>query len=97
MTTVAHDKLFDVPGEVAVCPYCGGKLFTQCNAWQESKDGWIAESLDVDCETEPDIDGTKWEDWFAAHSEMPYIYMLPVTIRVEKWVNENFRFSGLGE
>ena len=30
--------------------------------------GWIATDLDINCDTEPDIDGPEWEGWWADHS-----------------------------
>lgn len=30
--------------------------------------GWSASELDINCDTEPDIDGPKWPGWWEDHS-----------------------------
>lgn len=52
------------------CPYCGGKLTACVNASEDAEEGggMIATDLDIDCDTEPDIDGPEWEGWWADHS-----------------------------
>lgn len=52
------------------CPYCGGKLvLSGINECQQAEDGtWIATQLDINCLTEPNIDGPKWEGWWRDHS-----------------------------
>lgn len=94
LKTVASDHIFEIPAEIAVCPYCDAKLYASCEAWTQIDNGsWIAEQLSIDCETEPDIEAPRWDEWFTTHSEMPYVYQLPVDTKVEKWVNTNFRFE----
>lgn len=52
------------------CPYCGGKLVAEADEWSQEPDGsWVAETLDITCTTEPDIDGDDWEAWWAGHSQ----------------------------
>jgi hypothetical protein len=97
-TTVPHDHIFDVPPSVAVCPYCGGKLTVQAEDWVEMDDGTWGVLEDAtphaDCETEPDdIESDEWEDWFESHSRMPYVYQMPVEIKIAKWLNANYRFD----
>src|SRR6185436_3567524 len=84
MTTVKSDHLFEVPRTIAVCQYCGGKILAQCDSWAQGDDGqWLADHCSVDCETEPgEISGDEWRDWWANHSDMPYVYWLPVEIEV---------------
>ena len=52
------------------CPYCGGKLvLSGINGAEEADDGtWVATNLDINCMTEPDIDGPEWEGWWQDHS-----------------------------
>lgn len=91
--------VLDVPASVAVCPYCGGALRTGFSGWTQLGDGsWIAECLDMDCVTEPELaededQSDQWEEWLAQHTYMPYVYWLPVDLKVTKWVNANYRFK----
>ena len=87
------DAVIEVPKEIAVCPICGGKLTVGCDGWIELDDGWAADSLSIDCETEPDIDGNDWDDWFRGHYSMPYIDWLPVEYHILRWLNENYRWD----
>lgn len=51
------------------CPYCGGKLSFSINGRElDEATGWFATDLDINCDTEPDIDGPDWEGWWADHS-----------------------------
>lgn len=51
------------------CPYCGGKLTMSINgADLDEATGWIATDLDINCDTEPDIDGPDWQGWWEDHS-----------------------------
>ena len=51
------------------CPYCGGKLSISVNGCElDEATGWFATDLDINCDTEPDIDGPDWEGWWADHS-----------------------------
>ena len=93
MEVVKSDHVFEIPTEVAVCPVCGGKLYGQCDCWIEEEDGWKIESINLDCEHEPEIDSDEWNEWFKGHYAHPYIDWLPVNIMVVKWVNENFSFD----
>jgi hypothetical protein len=80
-----------VPGHVAVCPYCDGALTVHVEAWSEGPDGfWFADEAKADCDTEPDIVSPDWRNWMDRHSEMPYVYMLPVEERIQRWLNRNF-------
>jgi len=103
MQTVPHDEIINVPPEIAVCPYCGGKLTVQLDTWVQLDDGaWgVGETAHVECESEPDIpedddDMNAWDEsdeWDESHSAMPYVYLLPVEIKVAKWINANYRFD----
>ena len=51
------------------CPYCGGKLSFSINGCElDEATGWFATDIDINCDTEPDIDGPDWEGWWADHS-----------------------------
>lgn len=93
MKLVPKHHIFKIPTSLAVCPYCNPKLYASCEAWTENDEGeWLADSITVDCETEPDIDSDEWREWFDSHSDMPYVYQLPVNVKIENWINSNFRF-----
>jgi len=85
------DVPFEIPADIAVCPYCSKRLTAQFTGWEEEQDGtWTATDIDLDCESEPDIDDDEWWPWFEGHSVMPYVYMLPVHNRVKAWLAENY-------
>lgn len=83
-----------ISATLAKCPYCGGELLATVEAWTERPDGyWDADSVDLHCVTEPDIDSMEWEVWNEEHSFMPYVEMLPVCQKVLRWIKENYRFD----
>jgi hypothetical protein len=90
---VPADCLFEIPLHIAKCPYCESKLYAQAHAWVEEDDGWVAEQLEVGCESEPDIESDEWDLWMHNHSYMPYVYQLPVNTAIENYINKNFRFK----
>ena len=91
MKLVPEDKEFKFKG---LCPYCGGDLTYRCNGHEQEDDGtWIADSFDVECSTEPDMEDEEWEYWLDQHSDMPYVNQLPVDEAVKKWINERYRFD----
>lgn len=64
---VEHTQVFRFTKPV--CPYCGKRVLADIHETQKQDDGtWMITSLSVDCESEPDIDGPDWEDWWDAHS-----------------------------
>lgn len=77
------------------CPYCGGDLECQADSWEQQDDGtWKADHLDIECLTMPDMDKEdEWEAWWLGHNMMPYENWLPMTLRVEKYIGENYRFK----
>ena len=91
---IGAESLIQIPTTIAVCPYCGGRLQASFTAWEEDANGGMkAIEMDLDCETEPPLESGDWEDWTRQHSQMPYVYMLPVHDRVLKWINKRFRFE----
>lgn len=89
---VPKDKEFKFKG---LCPYCQGDLTYRCNGWEQDDNGlWMADSFDMDCSTEPDMEvEDEWNDWLYNHSEMPYVHQLPVDERVKKFINSKYRFD----
>jgi hypothetical protein len=96
MKKLKRDAVIEIPKEVAVCPICGARLYASCDSWVEEGDEeeviWKAESLNIDCETEPDIKSDEWEDWMAEHYSMPYVDWLPVECHIVEWVNKHFEW-----
>jgi hypothetical protein len=99
--------LIYVPREIAVCPYCDDPtpLVARMAAWES--DGkrrgveiWKCSEIELECVSEPELfedmtdagDSEEWDEWINAHSYMPYVYMLPIEIRVSKWINSCYRF-----
>lgn len=88
---VSKDKEFKFKN---LCPYCKGNLTYRCNGWEQDENGlWMADSFDMECSTEPDVESDEWEDWMQQHSEMPYVYQLPVDEKVKDFINKKYRFG----
>lgn len=88
---VPEDKEFKFKG---LCPYCQGDLTYRCNGWEQDENGlWMADSFDMECSTEPDMESEEWEDWMDNHSDMPYVHQLPVDERVKASINKRYRFD----
>ncbi len=91
---IGTESLIQIPRSVAVCPYCQDQMSAYFTGWTQNKDGtWRSDEIQLDCESEPDIDSDEWEDWERAHSVTPYVYQLPVEERVMAWVNQHFIFE----
>lgn len=99
--------LIYIPREIAVCPYCDGfqRLVARMSAWEfggrsHGIEIWKCSEIELECTSEPELleDDQRmavrdeWEEWMNAHSYMPYVYMLPIEIRVSKWINACYRF-----
>ena len=100
LTMLVPGGVLYVPREVAVCPYCDADLIAQPTAWEQQKDGtWAASESGIECTAEPELDEDipqtlqPWEDWLAEHSVMPYVYMLPVDLKVVAWMKKHFRWD----
>lgn len=89
---VAYDAVFRVHER---CPYCGSGLFAWSEGWTKRDDHtWEADgTLMVDCDSAPDLDSPAFDEWVSTHSYMPYVYMLPIAIRITAWVNKRFDFD----
>lgn len=94
---VSFDHHFKIPPSVAVCPYCQKNMFAQVNEWEEDEDNlWTASGIETTCESEPDFDEENIEEFrefVNSHSEMPYVYKLPVDEAIKKYINKCFRFK----
>lgn len=80
------DVELDIPQDVAVCPYCGERLWATFTAWSLGDQGkWKADEIDLDCENvnSEDID----------HYLMPYVYQMPIDEKVLDWVNQKYSFD----
>lgn len=100
MQTIDCSTVIDVPPEVAVCPYCDGKLAARPESWTQEDDGtWSANHSGIECCNQPELDedrdgGTDdWDEWLASHSVMPYVHWLPVDNLVVDWLKANYRFN----
>lgn len=96
LITVPGDTIFQVPPDFARCPYCEGRLYAGFRGWVLEEDGtWAGEEVELDCENEPDMETNEaaWDYWLETHSEMPYVYWLPVCEKVKRWINSQYRFA----
>lgn len=67
---VPADQRFQHPKP---CPYCGGVIRFNANAWEQDEDGsWLATDLDIECENEPPIDSRQWREWDRQHGRADY-------------------------
>lgn len=82
MQVIASDQTIDYPAEL--CPYCGHKtLYLEFDEWDE--DGVPTElGVHVHCTNEDESDPY-------VHSNMPYVYWLPVQVRAHKWCLDEIR------
>lgn len=95
MMLIAPSTIINIPRDVAVCPYCEAALSVSCDTWEEMNDGtWQAEHIECLCHNEPEeMDSKEWDEWLSVHSDMPYVYQLPVDLRVLAWVNARYRWD----
>ncbi len=100
MITLKMGEVPEIPGYKFKCPKCGDLLTLEIDEWEQLADGtWqISEGgLQLSCASEPMIGSKKWNDWFNWHFDMPYVYWLPLQMRVLQWLNENYRFESIDE
>ena len=65
---VTHGHVFRFKKRVE-CPYCGAPVVADIHETTQQEDGsWMITSINVDCDSEPDIDGPDWEQWWDEHS-----------------------------
>lgn len=91
-------KIIDIPPDVAKCPYCDAALYIgEIDEWSEDEKGNITpDHIGIECVTEPSLRSKKWEEWFRQHSDMPYVYWMPMEETVLNWLIDNFEFAQLG-
>lgn len=64
---VTHGHVFRF--RKVACPYCGAPVVADIHETTLQDDGtWMITSINVDCDSEPDIDGPEWEPWWESHS-----------------------------
>lgn len=95
MQTLDCHKTIPIPREVGICPYCESDLIAQPTAWEQLDDGtWCANESGIECTNQPDPDDEDaWDEWVQEHTDMPYVYWLPVDTKVLAWMRRQFRFD----
>lgn len=63
-----------------VCPICNSRLLVSANGCfiKDDNDDWIAENINIDCETRPERDNKSFKTWIKSHYRFPYIDWLPI-------------------
>lgn len=87
-----RDNPPEIPNLIGRCPICGAKLeISDIDEW-ETYTGRVTESgFHINCVTQPEIDSKDWDSWWNWHWSMPYVDWLPLTMRVYKWFDSNYR------
>lgn len=91
---ISADQIISIRSDIAVCPYCKAPVYvTAIESLVEDEHGWKAEGIELQCGSEPEIDNPEWDDWLEQHSYMPYVYQLPVELKVIGWLNRHYRYA----
>lgn len=95
---VSKQSEIDIPKDLMVCPYCGKRLVLEDidQVSQEPDGSWVADSIILMCEDEPSFSegsAAAWQRWHEAHSNMPYVYQLPVEQKVLEHINKHYRID----
>lgn len=92
--TIPLSKLpgLEIPLDVEKCPYCDAQLYiAEIDEYSKNDDGTICVRARIDCTAEPELeDKSAWEDWIDWHSQMPYVYWLPVEQDVNAWLKRTY-------
>jgi hypothetical protein len=93
-----QNGILRVPPSVVLCPDCKLPLTIAPDGWRLLHDGTMeCDSFTSWCDSEPDIEEeAKYAEFEDNHSNSlthPYIYWMPVESKIEKWLNETFRFE----
>ena len=75
---------------------CGARVeIEEITGYYQADDGsWVADEIIINCVTEPRLGTKKWDEWMRWHWEnMPYVYWPPLSERVKKYVEKNYRFD----
>lgn len=91
---ISCDGVIAIRRTVATCPKCDATVYAHFESWEKEDDGtWSAQHASLDCETEPDIDSPEFNEWMRWHYDMPYVYWMPLKVRLAKWINERYYFD----
>jgi hypothetical protein len=94
MKILDPEDTLDVPADIAKCPYCDATLTVRVTGSCEEADGsWMPDEIELECTTIPAIDSEEWDGWLDEHTEMPYVYWLPVDHLVTSWLQQNYRMK----
>lgn len=80
----------------ARCPICGAGLLLNAGESTELDDAtgeWIATEINLECESEPNIDSEEWDEWHRWHYRMPYVDWLPLEQIILNSVRRKYCFA----
>lgn len=77
-----------VPRDIATCPTCNGTLWLDIEVWEDETGVPLEEGCAVTC-TRSQHSGTM-------ETQMPYIYWLPINVKVAAWARQNVRIAKNG-
>ena len=78
------------------CPICGAGLLLDAGEGTELDERtgeWIATEVNVECESEPDIDSDEWDAWHRWHYSTPYVDWLPLEQMILRAVRASYYFA----
>ncbi len=96
----------DIPADVAVCPYCGAALYLEVEEWDAETRQPTEAGAYIHCERLEELEaraigmrrGARRADalnaWYKAeaqHEQMPYVYWLPVQVKVYRLFAQHCR------
>jgi len=91
MENVNEDRSFKFKN---LCPYCNSDIVVKAEGWTQDDNGfWFADTLDVNCISEPDIDHPDYEDFINSHTYQPYEYWHPIVEKIKSFLYKNYRFT----
>jgi len=94
LQTISADQIISIRSDIAVCPYCNAPVYvTAIEGMVEDEHGWKADYIDLQCGSEPEMDDPEWDGWLDQHTYMPYVYQLPVELKIIEWLNRHYRFA----
>lgn len=76
------------------CPYCNGDMIYQGSNFSKEDDGtWIVDEINGSCSNEPNSNSPDWTEFISTHSDMPYVYQLPVDIECLQIIQQKYRVN----
>lgn len=78
------------------CPICGDGLTVEDivgYARDESNGLWMADSIVLECITQPSFSDDAFRDFMDDHYQMPYVDWLPIEMAVIDWLNRYYRWE----